>query len=175
MPLADQSKICIALSPPYKSVEHVMRQLRESQQRDEIYFSRFPIPIAAEKPLPLVPHTTVPEQLFYIRQSPKRSQKYKPILRKRAINAAGIFAAGTRVNVDQCKVRHAVDDDVRHRESVIGVEIHDADVPADRSRHDNDILSDIRESENGILIDRLDRVCGKCRNIDRKQNSLDHR
>ena len=120
-----------------------MRQLRYSEQRNKIHFRRLPVPVAAEKPLAFVPYAAIPKELLDIGDRPQSRQKYQPVMRKRAVNAAGSLAAKPRVNIDQCKVRHAMNDDICHRESLIIIENDDADVPANDGCRDNDVLADV--------------------------------
>ena len=66
-----------------------------------------------------------------------------------------------------------MDDDVCHGKRVIGIEINNADVPADRRRSDNDILADIQKTICEILVERLSEVRGERNYIDWKKNGLD--
>ena len=109
----NRSKVWIAFSPPDKSVENVMGQLRHREQRNEINLPTRPIPICPEQPMLLVPNPAIPEQFLNIRKRPKSRKKDDPVLRKRTINLPGRFASRLRIKPDQRKIRHAVDDHVR--------------------------------------------------------------
>ena len=58
---------------------------------------------------------------------------------------------------------------------VIRIEINDADVPANCSRRDYNVLADIQKTVGEVVVDGLTKIRRKRENIDRKQHSLDHR
>src|SRR5215204_1011741 len=129
-----------------------MRQLRNSKQRDEknLYVSQ--IPVCAEQPVFLMQHAAMPEQLFRVSQSPERGEKNKPVRRQRLINPGSVFAPLTRVKIYQGEIRNPVNDDVCHRESIVGIEKNNPDIPADGGRRDDDVFADIQKTAREIKI-----------------------
>src|SRR5688572_22367073 len=109
----------VSASTPDKTIKDIMGKLGDGEQRHKPYFPFSPIPTAAKQPILFMPDTAIPEQLFDIRESPKRCKKYQPMLRDRTIYRPGCFAFCFGVKIDQCKIRHAVNDHIGHRECVI--------------------------------------------------------
>src|SRR5690606_41631369 len=133
-----------------------MRQLRHGEQRhDKRADVTRPIPIRTEKPLLLMPNAAMPEQLFDIGDRPKRCKENDPVRRKRSIDPAARLAAELRIEVYQRKIRHAVDDDIRDRERVVGIKVNDTDIPAKCGRRDDYVLAEVQKAVGKILIDRL--------------------
>src|SRR5207245_7307404 len=97
----------------------------------------------------------MPEKFLDICERPKRRKKDKPVVRKGPVNTACVFTPETRVDIDQRKIRHAMDYHVRNGESVIRIEKYDAGIPANSGRRDNDVLADIQKTGRKIEVDRL--------------------
>ena len=77
---SDQTEIRIAFPTPDKTIQNVMRKLRQCQKRYKIHFRGLPIPIASEKPVVLMPNASIPEKLFEISDCPKSSEKDQPVV-----------------------------------------------------------------------------------------------
>jgi hypothetical protein len=58
---SEKAKLRMTVSPPDKTIEHIVRQLRHGKQRDKERFQASPVPIAAEEPLLIVPNSAVPQ------------------------------------------------------------------------------------------------------------------
>ena len=108
--------------------------------------SDFPVPIRAEKPIFLVPNAAVPEEFFDIGERPERRQKNKPVCRQCLIKPRSPVAPLAGIKINERKIRNAVNDDVRHGKSIIGIKKDDPCIPANGSRRDDNILSDIQKT-----------------------------
>src|SRR5215207_11138605 len=132
-------EVWVAEAPPDEAVEDVVRRLREREQRDEEDLQRLPVPRPAEEPRALVPDAPIPEEFFGVGQHPQRREEDRPA-REVAVDPTRPRRAGARVPPDERRVRDAVDDDVRHREGVVGIVRDYAGVPADGRRQDDEVL-----------------------------------
>src|SRR3954466_5797288 len=99
----------LVISPaPEETIEHIMRQLRHGEQRNEIHLQTRPVPICAEHPVFFVPDAAMPENFLDIRKRPKRGEKNDPVMRNRAIKSVRRFAPRTCVKINQSEIRNAV-------------------------------------------------------------------
>src|SRR5207245_10908564 len=83
----------IALPPANEAIKHVMRDLRQCQQRNEDAFEGTDLPRAAEQPAALVPDAAVPEHLLHIGDQPEQAEKRG--------QCPGMAAPRTRIRSDR--------------------------------------------------------------------------
>ena len=68
-----------------------------------------------------------------------------------------------------------MDDDVCYRESIIRIEINDADIPANCGCGDDDVLADIQNAGSEIERDRFGKLSSQGNDINWKQDRLYNR
>src|SRR5438874_3035650 len=124
---SDEYEIRMVLATPDEAIKDVMYQLRKREQRHKYHLQRSNLPWRTEQPASVLPDPSVPKHLFDVSDRPEAYQKDGRPMGKHSIDTAarGLFHSRSAVPVDQREVGYSVNDNIGHRESVVGVESDD--------------------------------------------------